>query len=262
MKPTTLYGFIILITALALMTGCSPKTSPATMGEIFISLVDSPASINAVNIQIMGISIHSLGADSLSGWISIKNSQTTYNLLTLRNGMNAILCDTILPPGTFDKIMLLIGNNSNIVVDGISDTLDISDANAIIINHQVDMEAGGFIGLTIDFDANRSVVPVSENRYKLEPVIRVVTNSGAGTISGIVQPAAAKATVVTTVGTDTVTAYCDSVSGHFVLVALPVGTYLATIMPGDTTYRDTTFSIIPVTAQHDSNLGTITLSPR
>ena len=262
MTVKMLFGGMLPLLCLVLIAGCSSSsTSPSGQGEVRLVLVDSPAAFDQVNIVVTKVDVHAAGSDSASGWITLNDTTATYDLLILTNGANSILGDNMLPVGKYTQIRLSIGTGSNVVIGGVSYALDVSSATGLKLNHNFDIEKDKLYVLTLDFDAAKSVRLINEDQYKLQPVIRVVANAVSGTISGIINPIAIRATITTTVANvDTVSTVSDTTDGSFMLVALPAGTYDVKIVPDDVSYRDTTITGVQVVAQQDSNIGTVTLS--
>lgn len=259
MKLTAL---LALLCAIGLW-GCSKNPAQSAQGEIKMYLVDNPAEFDAVNIVVTEVSVHQADTDSMSGWTVINNTTRTFNLLTLANGASTVLGDTQLNPGHYTQLRLKIGSGSTVVVNGQTYPLDVPSGSqsGIKLNHSFDIAANTLYELTLDFDASRSIHVTGNNQYKLSPVIRVAANVTSGAISGVVNPASAKAMVSTLAGTDTVSTAADSISGAFKLMALPAGTYAVKITPSTSAYRDTTLTGVQVVARQESNVGTITLHP-
>ncbi|MDP2883594.1 MAG: DUF4382 domain-containing protein [Ignavibacteria bacterium] len=258
----------LLLLALGLfLLGCSDSDEPtaptASQGEIKMSLVDSPAGFDAVNIVVTEVSVHQVNADSLSGWTVIDNTTRTFDLLKLTNGASGLLGTKKLDVGKYTQIRLKIGAGSNVVVAGSSIPLEVPSGSqsGLKLNHNFDIVANTLYELTLDFDASRSL-RVTGNQYRLSPVIRVVANVTSGTVSGTASPVLARAIVSTVAGTDTLSAAADTVSGAFKLMAVPAGTYSIKVTPTAATFRDTTITGVQVVAQQDKSLGIITLRPR
>jgi hypothetical protein len=263
MRASIIWSLTGLSLGLLLMSGCSNSTSPSRTGELRIYLSDAPIQFDQVNILVTRVEVHSSGSDSLGGWAVINNDTAAYDLLTLRNGANAILGDTMLPVGKYTQIRLSIGDSSNVIVDGVEYPLEITANNTIKLNHEFDIAPGTLYLLTLDFDASRSIHQTGNGRYMLRPVIRVVANVVSGSISGIVNPVSARAAVSTLAGADTVETNCDTTSGAFELAALPAGSYDVTFTPMDTAaFFDTTIAGIQVIARRDTNIGTVVMRPR
>src|ERR1035437_9508197 len=149
-------------TATIFIPGCSDSTtSPTTgQGQIKVTMVDSPASFDQVNIVVARVEVLKLGADSSSGWIVINNHTATYDLLTLRNGASVVLGDSSLDIGHYTQIRLILGTGSNIVVGGIVYSLDVPSGTqtGIKLNHDFDIQSGVIYELMLNFNADHSIV--------------------------------------------------------------------------------------------------------
>ncbi len=249
MKTLTQIALIVSVMGLMMIFGCSNSTSPGT-GELRMFLTDSPAQYDQVNIVVTKVEVHSTGSDSLGGWETVNNDTVTYNLLTLRNGANVLFGDAMLPAGMYTQIRLSIGSGSNVVIGGVQHPLDISSATGLKLNHNFNIASGTIYLLTLDFDAERSIVLTGNNVYKLKPVIRVEANDSVGSISGIVLPAAAHAQIMTQVDADTVIAFSDT-TGAFYIPLLPVGSYNLFVSSPVLSFNDTTVTDVIVNRQQD-----------
>lgn len=256
---------LLSIFLMVFYVGCSDNNSTGpssgTTGHLKISMVDAPAEFDAVNIVVTRVEVHIAG-DSSSNWMIVNSVPHTYDLLQLRNGAAVVIGDTFLTAGHYTQIRLIIGDSSNVVVNGIPFPLTIPSGmqTGIKLNHEFDLTAGNLYELLLDFDADRSIHITGNGQYIMNPVIRVTAVITSGSISGQVLPTDANATVSTVIGQDTVSTYPNS-EGFFSLMTLPSGVYSLHIAPGNIAYRDTTISNINVTAGNDTNIGVITLSP-
>lgn len=256
---------LISLLFIILYAGCSNNStgpSSAANAHLKISMVDSPADFDSVNIVVTSVEVHMAG-DSSSNWMVVNSVPHTYNLLDLRNGASVVIGDTFLTAGHYTQIRLIIGEGSNVVVDGISYPLTIPSGmqTGIKLNHEFDLTAGNLYELILDFDANRSIHVTGNGQYMMNPVIRVTAVVTSGSISGQVLPLNADVTVSTVVGTDTVSTNPNT-EGFFKLMTLPSGMYSVHIAPANVAYKDTTISNVNVTAGNDTNIGIITLSPQ
>ncbi len=261
MRANTLHVLAGTILILALIAGCSDSPSSPGTGRLKVYLTDAPADFGEVNIEVTRAEIHSAGSDSLSGWEIVNADTATYDLLTLRNGANALLGDQTLPAGRYTQIRLFIGENSNVLVDGVRHDLEVP-SNAVKLNHTFEIQENVLYELTLDFEASRSIVQTGNGRYMLQPVIRVVANTISGSISGTVLPVSAWSVVSTTIDGDTIGTFCDTLTGDFLLAVLPAGMYDLIIVPADTTYRDTTLAGVEVMALQETDIDTVQLSTR
>lgn len=247
-----------------IMFSCSDSTSPETgQGQLKITLVDAPAGYDEVTIVVTRVEVHKSSADSNSGWFVMNNNTATYDLLTLRNGASVVLGNSLLDAGSYSQLRLIIGAGSNVVVDGVVYPLEIPSGEqaGVKLNHAFDIQEGLVYELTLDFDAERSIVLTGNGKYKLKPVIRVVPMVISGTISGKILPLDALASVYAISGNDTISnAMPEILNGSFMLMALTQGTYDVEVSSGNAAYNDTTIANVVVTAKQNTDLGTINLS--
>jgi hypothetical protein len=258
----TLMAALATAALLSLVGGCSSSpTSSNQTGTLNIRLVDSPAAYQQVNIVVTRVDVHASGSDSANGWFTINDVPATYDLLTLRNGASQVLGDHQLATGHYTQIRLIIGAGSNVVIDDMTYPLRIPSGSqtGIKLNHGFDIADGQLYELVLDFDADRSIHQTGAGVYMLKPVIRVQAMVTSGSISGVVLPVSARALVSTVLAPDTISAFADTVSGTFQLMALPAGLYSVVITPRDTLLADTTISGVQVVAQQNTYLGTVTL---
>jgi hypothetical protein len=256
--------FISFSISALFILGCSDSTSPGDgQGLIKITMVDSPADFDHVNIVVTRVEVHKADSDSSSGWVVVNNNLATYDLLTLRNGASVVLGDNSLDVGRYTQIRLILGTGSNVVVNGTVFSLDVASGaqTGIKLNREFEIQEGLIYELLLDFDAQRSIILTGNGQYKLKPVIKVVPTIISGSISGKVNPLNAGASIYVMSGTDTVSStLAESSSGSFKLMALLAGTYSVKVSPGNVIYNDTAIANVVVTAKQNTDLGTISLS--
>lgn len=263
--------FLSLIFGIVIYYGCAQKNNPvsassstATSGILKVRLIDSPANYSEVNIVVDSVQAHISTSDSTNGWYTLNNTPSTYDLLKLVNGVNAVIGEDTLPAGNYSQIRLYIGNGSSIVANSQTIALKIPSGrqSGVKLNVNATVKPGITYILTLDFDASRSIVQAGKSgKYLLKPVIRVVTTATTGIISGSVSPDSVSAEVWAITGTDSVSTSTDT-SGGFQLQYLAPVTYSVYIAPKDTVYKDTTITNVIVTASNTTNLGTIVLTKK
>ena len=260
--------FIISIFSLVIYNGCSQKDNPVepatATGMLKVQMIDSPADYSEVNIVVDSVQAHISTSDSMSGWFTLNNKPATYDLLKLVNGANAVIGEDTLQAGHYSQIRLFIGSGSNVVVNGqtFSLTTPSGSQSGVKLNVDANVQSGIAYILTLDFDANRSIVSagsVLSTKYILKPVIRVVATATTGIISGSVLPDSVSASVWAIAGADSISTSTD-VNGGFKLQYLTPNTYKVFIAPHDNLYNDTTIANVNVTASNTTNIGTIILT--
>ncbi len=257
MAMTALLGLLLAL------AGCGDDTNAPATGTLRINLVDSPAAYDAVYVQIDSVQVHEAGADSSGGWRTVSAQPGTYDLLTLRNGLSALLVDRQLPAGHYTQIRLRLGDGNSVVVDGVEHDLDVPSGaqTGLKLNHPFTIEGGVLTEITLDFDASRSVHMTGNGQYKLRPVIRAMANVVSGSLRGVALPLDARAAVEAVSGTDTLVAWADTLDGSFLFPVIREGLWQVTIAPTAGAYLDSVLAAVPVTAQQVTDLGTIELAP-
>ncbi len=250
---------IVGICIFIILSGCSKSTKTTSKGEIKIYLADEPTDFDAVNIVVSQVSVHTSDGDTVLGWRVICDTTQTFDLLELRNGAMVLFADHQLDPGHYTQIRLKVGDGSHVIVDSSQYDLEIPSGyqSGIKINHQFQIEEDVTYELLLDFDAQKSIIEKGTGQYQLKPVIRAIAKATSGSISGIVNPEGIEAFAFA--NSDTVAHTHSDTSGYFKLIGLSEGSYSVEIAPDDTTYADTTFSIVVVVAGQTTDLGTIQL---
>jgi hypothetical protein len=248
--------------ALAL-AGCAGDANAPATGTLRINLIDSPAAYDAVYVQIDSVQVHEAGADSSGGWRTVSAQSGTYDLLTLRNGLSALLVDRQLPAGQYTQIRLRLGDGNRVVVDGVEHDLDVPSGaqSGLKLNHPFTVDGGVLTEITLDFDASRSVHRTGNGQYKLRPVIRAMANVVSGSLRGAVLPVDARATVEAVSGVDTLVAWADTLNGSFLFPVIREGLWQVTIAPTAGAFLDSVLAAVPVAAQQATDLGSIELAP-
>ncbi|MHB8339272.1 MAG: DUF4382 domain-containing protein [Ignavibacteriaceae bacterium] len=262
--------FSLLIFGAVIYYGCAKKDNPigptSTSGMLKVQMIDSPADYSEVNIVIDSVQAHISTSDSTTGWVTLNNQPATYDLLKLVNGANAVIGEDTLQAGYYTQIRLFIGSGSNIVSNGqtFSLTTPSGSQSGIKLNVDATVQPGIAYLLTLDFDANRSIVKTGSlfnAKYILKPVIRAVAMGTTGIIAGTVSPISESSNVWAITGTDTVSTSTDA-AGGFKLQYLSPSTYSVYIAPNDTSYKDTTIANVNVTPSNTNNIGTVILTKK
>jgi hypothetical protein len=256
----------VLLFAMLVIVGCTDNsTEPTLQGKssLKVYLVDSPSTLDSVIIFVNQVEVHKSGSDSTSGWFVINNTPRSYDLLELRNGASAVLGDSVLEPGNYTQIRLILDNGNYVVDNDMRYYLTIPSGfqTGIKLNHEFTLEANNLYELVLDFNVDKSIHVTGNGKYMMKPVIRVIPMIISGTISGQIQQLDAKATVFTTIGEDTVSTYPD-VDGFFKLMALRQGTYDVTIFPDTSVYKDSVITGVNVLANRDTYLDIIQLKSK
>jgi hypothetical protein len=254
---------IFIILGLALATSCTkdkdpdPATGTATFS---ITLGDSPADYEAVNVEILRVNANINGS-----WQEYAVAAPgVYNLLELINGNTLLLlAPTPVASGSISELRLILGENNTIVVDGV--TFELKTPSGQTSGYKIKMGsqpllAGETYHLVLDFDVNQSVHPAGPNNYILKPVVRGYLETSIGQMSGTITPVNSAWYVMATNAVDTAGTYINQSNGTFRVNTLNPGIYNVHIYanPG---FRETDIYPVVITAGQLLVLDNIMIEP-
>jgi hypothetical protein len=265
MKTAKLLSILLTVTTGAgfILWSCNKSNSTATgTGRLQVMLTDGPANYDEVNIDVEKVEVNvSSDTGTSSGWQTLNLLRPgVYNLLKFSNGIDTVLAAADLPAGTLSQMRLVLGANNSVVIDSQSYPLKTPSAqqSGLKFNIHSTLTAGIVYRLWIDFDANRSIVSTGSGAYILKPVIRTYSEAIGGSIKGYALPSAAQPQVRATMGVDTLLALPDS-TGYYFFGGVAAGTWNLLLHAQDSTYRDTSFSVM-VSTGVVTNAGAVTLA--
>ena len=228
--------FSTALLSLLLFASCNEEDQ---MARLKITLVDSPASYDEVNVDIQGVKVHSNAQadEEDGGWSFLEGSDVgVINLLDLTAGKELTLYDTDFPTGMISQIRLILGENNTYVANGKTNPLITPSAQQSGLKLQVHeyLEGGITYNFKLDFEVARSIVNAGNGEYILKPVIHVTTEAKSGAIKGSVSPAEENV-VVSVLDEDEVirTTYAKTGDADFMAAGVPEGLYTLSFDPGD-----------------------------
>lgn len=271
--PRTLAALALLTAGaawlLVAVTGCDTGDGDDTPldvglnddGFVELHLADAPAEFDDVILDIQSVQVHHAEDDTSEGWVEISSAPTTVNLLSLINGVTALLGEAELPVGEYDQTRLILGDENRVIVDGVAEELFVPSGqqSGFKIHHRIVVEEEQTYRAIVDLDAARSVHRTGQGQYILRPVMRMLDLDAVSEVHGAVLPLAAEPVVWTTAGEDTVQTFADTDTGEFTLVAMPPGTYDVHVVATAGSFADTTLAGVSVILDHDTLLETVTL---
>lgn len=249
--------YILFAGALMFMISCSDDDkieAQPSKSKLEVRLTDAPANYSEINIDIQQIRVQS------NGWIDLTTQGGIYNLLDFRNGIDTLIASDSIPSGRINQIRFVLGDSNSIVADGIEYPLTIPSGSQsglkLLVNYV--LVPGITYSVLVDFDAAKSIVKTGNGEYKLKPVLKVITNSVDGGISGDIDPNNVNSMVYAVQNSDTLGGAMPDSLGNFLINGLEAGTYDVIIDPQSPFKKDT------VSSQTVSNgsildLGTINL---
>jgi hypothetical protein len=184
--------YILLLSLIfVVIIGCDNSTDPTlNNGSIKMYLVDAPSSLDSIIIFVKRVEVHRSDGGDNSRWYIINDSLRSFDLLELTNGASAVLGNSVLEPGKYSQIRLILDEGNYVIDQGVKHYLTVPSGmeTGIKLNHQFTIESDNLYELYLDFNVDKSVHITGNGEYMLQPVIRVMPMIISGTISGQVLP--------------------------------------------------------------------------
>ena len=204
--------FLLLIVTLAsyLLVGCNPITPPVEgEGTLKLYLTDAPGDYLAVDILISRIDAHIAEAEqeqAQEGSLNFQNRDSNNTeediggeWVTLINWDNGLPVDLIelegqtmllstneLEAGTYTQLRVFLMGEASITIEGeeepeITENLIIpsSAQTGIKLTHPFEIIEGQTTELTLDFDAQESILINGNGEYRMQPTIKVISESSS-----------------------------------------------------------------------------------
>ncbi len=146
-------------------------------GRVVFSIKDAPPTlqnITAVNVAIDKVELHSL----TDAWIVATSTVQTYDLLKLKeSGVSKLLADAQVAAGTYDQIRLHITKVA--VEEGGTQIQAKLPSNTLKIKAKVVVGANSTASVLLDFDLDKSLHILGNEKIILTPVIKLESKSDA-----------------------------------------------------------------------------------
>ena len=170
-------------------------------------------------------------------------------------GKSILLASELLLPGKYTQLRVFLEGQAIIIVNGEEHDLDIPSVGqtGIKLNHPFEIIPGQITELTLDFDAQKSIIKTGNGEYKLKPVIGIISSYSQdegelyfgsieglvyrldelGDIAGVIEDASVKIEGLTlpygeTYGGTTTT----DLGGYYTIIDIPFGVYKVTASAG------------------------------
>jgi hypothetical protein len=200
---------LVLLFIMILISGCmnilpTQEEDLITLGKgrLKIYLTDTPGDYLEVNITISKIEAHIAGEDEGAEgyWIVLKEwgegEEPEFDLITLQD-VSELLVDGIFEIGKYTQLRIFVTKSfikvemEETVEENTKEIEVLSEVpfevfdveipsvyqTGIKLIHPFEIIEGKTTELTMDFDAEKSIVKTGKGNYKLKPVIKIVTGS-------------------------------------------------------------------------------------
>ena len=115
---------ILLLASCFLLISCTTDEASSENARLQISLVDSPAEYDQINIDVQeinvkfGVAEEDEEEEEEESWTNISDfDPQVINILDLVNGEEEVLVDREIPSGTLGEVRLVLGDNNTLVMD-------------------------------------------------------------------------------------------------------------------------------------------------
>jgi hypothetical protein len=247
---------VIFIIGLLSLTYCRKDKSVNTNIDLY--LMDAPAYFEAVNVDIQKIYIKYEGSGNEQEVKMIRPG--VYNLLDFTNGKDTLLGSIAMPAGKIIQVRIVFGQNNSFISESTNINLGLAPEieNGVTINTDEVIGAVKNFKLWIDFDASRSIISTGNDNY-LNPVVRVISESIAGGIRGLVIPEDRRPFIYAISGSDSVGTITDK-QGHFLIKGLKGGIYKLRFIPQKPKVKQAVIDSVEVKEDTVKYIGTIVIN--
>ncbi len=171
MKKIALIVISILFALSTMFSGCVEEGT----GTLVLKITDAPTDLNISKalVTISQVMVHrgAGGNNSTAGWYTVVNESQTFDLIELEN-VTDILGEQDLDAGIYTQIRLNI-DKALVTIDDVEYDLMIP-SNTVKLVNAFWINETETTSLILDFDIHESVHKTGNNKYILQPTIRVI----------------------------------------------------------------------------------------
>ncbi|WP_413577888.1 DUF4382 domain-containing protein [Bdellovibrio sp. HCB290] len=187
---------LLLLMGITFVVACSPSqngggdlsgasvqsANSVNHAKVNFSLVDAPnKDIKSVVVDIDHLEVLVAGV-SKTGRLQLAKGLGPVDLLQLQNGVSLPLQSIVAPDGLqIQQIRLVLKESGHYIVKSDDSVCELKTPSAqktgikIILTNKVQFEAGHQYNVTVDFDANKSVVLQGNGGCLLKPVLKLLS---------------------------------------------------------------------------------------
>lgn len=162
---------LLIALGLIAIIACNKDDNRGTV-TLNIRLTDGPGDYQQVNVDIQEVRVKS--ASDSSQWITLNTNAGIYNLLDFQNGVDTLLATGTVSSDTLKEVRFILGDDNSVMVDSVIHSLTTPSAQQSGLKIKIDKTLDLDINtLTLDFDAEQSIVETGNGGYILKPVIKI-----------------------------------------------------------------------------------------
>ncbi len=152
-------------------------TSPSTTGAVQVMVTDAPPSgVTAIVVTASKIEAHRAGAADDSGWDTLVSQPVTFDLVKV-TGVEQLLGSQTLPVGHYTQVRFSV-DKTVVTYQGTDKTANVPSDKVRVVG-EFDVTQGETTVLTLDFDADKSVVITGQGNAQLKPTLKLLVRKGS-----------------------------------------------------------------------------------
>ena len=157
---------LILIIVLVVSSGCIYEEGS---GVLVLQITDAPPDLDITKalVNISNIEVHLIA----TGWFTVIEKSQSFDLIAIKN-VKEFLGSINLSVGRYTQISLQI-DSALVTIDGVDYDLKIPSKTIKLIS-PFSIYANKTTTLTLDFDVQESVHSSSQDKYIMNPTIKVI----------------------------------------------------------------------------------------
>lgn len=190
-----------------------------------IRLTDAPGDFAELMIEIDQVEVQT----ESGAWVNLSSESQMVSVLDLTNGAEIEIASAAqLEAGAYSAVAIHLGANSSLSVqsDGVMNQFDLETEEAIIIQIDEQVEAGGTTSVLLDFNVAESITLNEAGEPVLDPVVEEIEDEETG-IQGHIEGGALAAIVLESAD-GSISGYTDA-NGNFLLRGMAAGEYSLSI---------------------------------
>ena len=198
-KVLSILSILILVITVAFLACEKIDYTPVqSYGELIINITDDAFPIDLIEsagITVFKVDIREQDVDEDSAFTTISEDTAYFDLMKLRNGIEAELLRVELPIGDYDLVRLYVSSADLTLVDGRTFDVKVPSGEQTgikaFVKPALKVRSSFSADLLLDFNLEESYVlqgnyktPAGIKGFSFKPVIRIVNESFAGTFTG------------------------------------------------------------------------------
>lgn len=150
------------------------STIIASLGTLEFRVTDAPADLSTVHVTISNIEVHQAGPEEETGWKTIIDESKTFELLAL-SGIEEVLGSAEIESGHYTQIRMEVERCTVTMIDGQTHIAEVPSGKLKIVGFgSFDVDAGKTTVVTLDIDAEESVMVTGTGQVKFKPTVKVL----------------------------------------------------------------------------------------